>query len=123
VNNNTDFSRVGYRDGHVPIPIVPARDTLEPSFDQEDDTARIQSAIDQVSGLPLESNDPRWCCLPRSCASESGSVPCRGSVGLTFFGRRFKRRGSRRIWNDHRCDGYNSERLCPRERDAHIRNG
>ncbi|CAO3569208.1 unnamed protein product [Mortierella alpina] len=54
--NNTvpDFSRVGYREGHVLIPVVPDRVIVEPSANQgEDDTARIQAAIDQVSGLPL----------------------------------------------------------------------
>ncbi|KAF8954134.1 hypothetical protein BGZ46_003011, partial [Entomortierella lignicola] len=56
-NNNTipDFSRVGYREGHVMIPMVPVQMIVEPSMDPcVDDTARIQSAIDAVAALPLE---------------------------------------------------------------------
>ncbi|KAF9193224.1 hypothetical protein BGZ51_003973 [Haplosporangium sp. Z 767] len=50
-----DFSRVGYREGHVRIPMVPVRMVVEPSLDPyADDTARIQSAIDAVGSLPLE---------------------------------------------------------------------
>ncbi|KAF9171291.1 hypothetical protein BGX21_010333 [Mortierella sp. AD011] len=55
--NNTipDFSRVGYREGHVKIPMVPVRMVVEPSPDPcADDTARIQSAIDAVAAMPLE---------------------------------------------------------------------
>ncbi|KAF8929964.1 hypothetical protein EDD21DRAFT_382568 [Dissophora ornata] len=54
-NNTTpDFSRVGYREGSVPIPTVPVRVILKPSMNQaQDDTARIQYAIDQVSAMPL----------------------------------------------------------------------
>ncbi|KAF9958412.1 hypothetical protein BGZ72_000400 [Mortierella alpina] len=56
-HNNTvpDFSRVGYREGHTVIPVIPERVVVEPSSTQgEDDTARIQAAIDQVSAMPLE---------------------------------------------------------------------
>ncbi|KAF9930140.1 hypothetical protein BGZ67_005978, partial [Mortierella alpina] len=49
-----DFSRVGYREGHVRIPFVPAEIVLEPSNSTcVDDTARIQAAIDTVGQLPL----------------------------------------------------------------------
>ncbi|KAG0230136.1 hypothetical protein BGW42_001123 [Actinomortierella wolfii] len=54
--NNTipDFSRVGYREGCVRIPLVPVQIVLEPSNDPcADDTARIQHAIDHVAKLPL----------------------------------------------------------------------
>ncbi|KAG0300487.1 hypothetical protein BGZ97_003203 [Linnemannia gamsii] len=54
-NTIPDFSRVGYREGHVRIPVVPVSVIVEPSNnDTVDDTARIQSAIDQVSAQPLE---------------------------------------------------------------------
>ncbi|KAK3842262.1 MAG: hypothetical protein J3R72DRAFT_509391 [Linnemannia gamsii] len=54
-NTIPDFSRVGYREGHVRIPAVPVSVIVEPSNnDTVDDTARIQSAIDQVSAQPLE---------------------------------------------------------------------
>ncbi|KAF9107942.1 hypothetical protein BGX29_004055 [Mortierella sp. GBA35] len=50
-----NFSRVGYREGHVKIPMVPVQMVVEPSLDPcGDDTARIQAAIDQVGRLPLE---------------------------------------------------------------------
>ncbi|KAF9275804.1 hypothetical protein BGZ68_010507 [Mortierella alpina] len=54
-NNHTipNFSRVGYRQGHVKIPIVPVKKTLKPAKDQGDDTIRIQKALDEVANLPL----------------------------------------------------------------------
>ncbi|KAF9907074.1 hypothetical protein BX616_000539 [Lobosporangium transversale] len=55
--NNTipDFSRVGYREGHVKLPMVPVQMVVEPSIDPfMDDTDRIQSAIDSVAALPLQ---------------------------------------------------------------------
>ncbi|KAF9106728.1 hypothetical protein BGX27_009043 [Mortierella sp. AM989] len=55
-HNNTipDFSRVGYREGHVRIPMVPVQMVVEPSQNPcADDTARIQCAIDAVAALPL----------------------------------------------------------------------
>lgn len=48
-----NFSRVGYRQGHVKIPIVPFKKTLYPMPDSQDDTYRIQKAIDEVANLPL----------------------------------------------------------------------
>jgi len=47
-----DFSYAGYRDGGVAIPTVPAKITVYPGGN---DAANIQSAIDQVSQLPLEN--------------------------------------------------------------------
>ena len=53
-NRIPDFSRVGYREGHVRIPFVPVEIVLEPSNGTcVDDTARIQAAIDTVGRLPL----------------------------------------------------------------------
>ncbi|KAG0343442.1 hypothetical protein BG004_005306 [Podila humilis] len=55
-NRIPDFSRVGYRHGHVPLPIVPTTITLKPSLDPTvDDRARIQAAINYVSTRPLQS--------------------------------------------------------------------
>lgn len=52
-----DFSRVGYREGHIAIPKVPVRVTLLPSSDEGDDTTRIQEAIDKVSKMePIGNN-------------------------------------------------------------------
>ncbi|KAG0213242.1 hypothetical protein BGX28_004815 [Mortierella sp. GBA30] len=53
-NTIPDFSRVGYREGHVRIPLLPVESVLEPSCNPcMDDTARIQAAIDAVGKLPL----------------------------------------------------------------------
>ncbi|KAF9364085.1 hypothetical protein BGX34_002538 [Mortierella sp. NVP85] len=59
--NNTipDFSRVGYREGHVRIPMVPVKEVLHPSssdlcLDPDHDRKRIQEAIDRVAALPLQ---------------------------------------------------------------------
>jgi len=74
-SNNTipDFSKVGHRQGHVRIPNVPVRIVLDPSpSTDQDDTARIQAAIDQVSTLPLEFTGPE---------GEGGAV--RGAVLLS----------------------------------------
>lgn len=68
--NNTvpDFSRVGYREGHVKIPTVPVQMVLEPSLDPyADDTTRIQDAIDEVGKLPLQ-------CIGQDGARVRGAV-------------------------------------------------
>ncbi|KAF9435506.1 hypothetical protein BGZ76_006165 [Entomortierella beljakovae] len=55
-NTIPDFSRVGYREGHVMIPTIPVAMVIQPSPNPcADDTARIQSAIDSVGALPLQS--------------------------------------------------------------------
>ena len=46
-----DFSYAGYMGGGVALPTFPIKKTVTPSG--TDDTAAIQSAIDQVSTLPL----------------------------------------------------------------------
>ncbi|CAO3567854.1 unnamed protein product [Mortierella alpina] len=57
-NNIPSFSRVGYRQGHIPIPVFPVMKTLEPSADLSgDDTARIQAAIDEVGMLEPSLSD------------------------------------------------------------------
>src|SRR4051812_15406834 len=47
-----DFSAAGYMGGGVALPQVPVKQTVSPSGEQ-DDTARIQAAIDEVAALPL----------------------------------------------------------------------
>ncbi|KAG0054731.1 hypothetical protein BGZ83_010626, partial [Gryganskiella cystojenkinii] len=55
-NQVPDFSQVGYRRGHVPLPQVPVAITLQPSVDPRiNDRARIQNALDYVGGLPLKT--------------------------------------------------------------------
>ncbi|KAF9574192.1 hypothetical protein EC968_007287 [Mortierella alpina] len=51
-----DFSHVGYREGHVKIPVFPVKKTVEPiPGGSDDDTERIQDAINEVGALPLLS--------------------------------------------------------------------
>lgn len=47
-----DFSYAGYMGGGVALPVVPVKITLSPSG--ADDTENIQSAIDQISAMPLD---------------------------------------------------------------------
>ncbi|HLQ51720.1 MAG TPA: hypothetical protein VK129_09500, partial [Terriglobales bacterium] len=53
-NRIMEFSNAGYAGGGVPLPSAPVQATVNPSGG--DDTAAIQSAIDTVSALPLDSN-------------------------------------------------------------------
>ncbi|KAK3814111.1 MAG: hypothetical protein J3Q66DRAFT_389475 [Benniella sp.] len=54
-NRVPDFSQVGYRGGHVPLPQVPVTITLQPSADPPiNDRARIQNAIDWAGRQPLQ---------------------------------------------------------------------
>jgi hypothetical protein len=53
-NRIMDFSFAGYQGGGVALPNVSAQVTLNPSG--ADDTAAIQSAIDTVSGIPLDAH-------------------------------------------------------------------
>ncbi len=48
-----DFSHAGYMGGGVALPAVPVKRTVKASGG-EDDTAAIQSAIDEVASMPLE---------------------------------------------------------------------
>ena len=53
-NRVLDFSGVGYKGGMVAIPTVATKTNVMPVAG--DNTARIQAAINYVSGLPLEAN-------------------------------------------------------------------
>ncbi|KAF9125682.1 hypothetical protein BGX30_000345, partial [Mortierella sp. GBA39] len=55
-NRIPDFSQVGYRRGHIPLPTtIPIAITLQPSIDPRiNDRVRIQNAIDFVSSLPFK---------------------------------------------------------------------
>jgi hypothetical protein len=50
-----DFSYAGYMGGGVRIPDVASVLTVRPDPQSPDDAARIQAAIDEVSGLPINS--------------------------------------------------------------------
>ena len=80
-----DFSSAGYRGGGVSLPDVPVKRTVSPS-NGEDDAARIQAAINEVSALPLEGGFRGAVLLTPgtfSCASiiaiEAEGVVLRGS--------------------------------------------
>lgn len=60
-----DFSWAGYRNNSVPIPDVPVRVTLDPSPDDEDDSVRIQEAINRVSAMPMQADGFRGTVLLR----------------------------------------------------------
>src|SRR3990172_2199951 len=49
-----DFSHAGYMGGGVPLPSVPVRRTVHPSGNQ-DNTAEIQAAIDEVASMPMQN--------------------------------------------------------------------
>src|SRR5436190_10861411 len=58
-----DFSNAGYMGGGVKIPEVPVTITLKPAATPQDDTDRIQQAIEQIAKLPLEKNGVRGAVL------------------------------------------------------------
>ncbi|KAG0009928.1 hypothetical protein BGZ81_003076, partial [Podila clonocystis] len=86
--NNTipDFSMVGYREGHVRIPSVPTRIVLESSPSTEDDTARIQAALDQVAQLPLESVGPHGAAVRGAVLLRAGVYRVAGALILNASG-------------------------------------
>src|SRR5690348_11487714 len=57
VQGNTvpDFSYAGYEGGGVRIPDAAMKIALDPDPQSQDDAGRIQSAIDQISHLPPDS--------------------------------------------------------------------
>jgi hypothetical protein len=60
-NRVPDFSACGYAGGDRPIPHAPVRVVISPIVG--DETARIQKAIDYVSGLPADANGIRGAVL------------------------------------------------------------
>jgi hypothetical protein len=61
-NHIPDFSTAGYGGGGVAIPDVPVRAVLEPMA-SGDDTARIQSAIEELAKQPLDASGFRGALL------------------------------------------------------------
>lgn len=53
-NQIPDFSQVGYMAGENEIPKVPVKVILEAKTGEQDDTARVQAAIDKVSVMPKD---------------------------------------------------------------------
>ncbi|MFP4191746.1 MAG: peptidoglycan-binding protein [Candidatus Hydrogenedentota bacterium] len=56
-NRIPDFSHAGYRGGGVALPEVPVQVALDPG--EDDDTERIQQAIDTVGGMEMDENGHR----------------------------------------------------------------
>jgi autotransporter-associated beta strand protein len=81
-NRIPDSSGVGYRSGIVPLPstsIVPVRTNVSPVIG--DNTANIQSAINYVSGLPIDANGFRGAVL-----LTVGTYPCSNTIKITASG-------------------------------------
>lgn len=65
-NRMIDFSHAGYQGGGVAIPWVPVALVLDPVPGEGDDHARIQTAIDSVSAMPLSPAGFRGALLLRA---------------------------------------------------------
>jgi hypothetical protein len=84
-NRIEDFSNVGYQGGTVALPDtsggvgVPVKVTLGPA--SGDQTSRIQTAINQVSALPLDANGFRGALL-----LSAGEYPISGQLHITASG-------------------------------------
>lgn len=74
-----DFSYAGYRNGEVPIPIVPTVRTISPVAG--DNTANIQAAIDEVAGLPMDENGIRG-----AVELSAGTYSVAGSISINANG-------------------------------------
>lgn len=57
-NSIMDYSNVGYKGGGVALPNVPTAMRIGPSG-EDDDTERLQAAIDEVSSLPMRADGYR----------------------------------------------------------------
>ncbi len=73
-----DFSYAGYRGGGVKLPDVPVQRTVEPSG--EDDTARIQAALDAVAARPLKDG------FRGAVRLAPGTFPCSGTLTIAASG-------------------------------------
>jgi hypothetical protein len=60
-NRIVDYSGVGYKAGIAPLPVVPVKVTISPVAG--DNAANIQTAINQVSAMPLDANGFRGAVL------------------------------------------------------------
>ena len=79
-NRVPDYSFAGYKGGGVAIPDVPVRVTV-PMAGTEDATARIQAAIDYVSGLPADKEGIRGAVL-----LEKGRYPIGAALKIRASG-------------------------------------
>lgn len=56
-NSVPDFALAGYRHGGVALPVAPVVETLKPQAEAQDDSARIQAAVDRVAQAPERAED------------------------------------------------------------------
>ena len=80
-NTVPDFSLCGYQGGGVALPNVPVKRTLDPVSGTADDTARIQAAIDELSGLPPDNAGFRGALLLKK-----GVYPVAGTLKVSSSG-------------------------------------
>lgn len=79
-NHIPDYSTAGYKNGS-PIPDVPTRLTLEPSTTDQDDTDRIQQAIDELSKQSPDAHGIRGAIL-----LEAGHYQVNGRLKISTSG-------------------------------------
>ena len=56
-NTIPDFSLAGYRHGGVALPVASVVETLKPGVESQDDSVRIQAALDRVAQAPERVTD------------------------------------------------------------------
>lgn len=79
-----DFSRAGYQGGGVPLPILAVKKTISPL--PGDNTAHIQAAINEVSGLPLDASGFRGALLLRAGTYKVSGVLAIKASGVVLRG-------------------------------------
>jgi len=92
-NRIPDFSNCGYQGGGVKLPHVPVKETLEPGEGTDDDTSRIQTAIDRVSKAAADAGGFRGAVLLRrgiyrvakALAIVTSGVVLRGEEGAVLI--------------------------------------
>jgi hypothetical protein len=80
-NTIPDFSQCGYQGGGIALPDVPVKLTLVTAAGTEDDTTRIQAALDEISGLPLDDTGFRGTLLLKK-----GVYPIAGTLKISSSG-------------------------------------
>ncbi len=90
-NTIPDFSQCGYQGGGIALPDVPVKLTLEPASGADDDTARIQAALDEISGLPPDTTGFRGALLLKK-----GVYPVAGTLKVSSSGVVLRGEGNRK---------------------------
>ncbi len=80
-NRFPDYSYAGYAGGGVKLPLAEVKVTVSPDGDDEDDTRRIQAAVDKLAGMPLGEDGFRGALL-----MEAGVYEVRGPIYIRASG-------------------------------------